>query len=210
MESTKAGARAGGRRGGWRRGLGCARREEPARPCHPCPAAANKRPPTPFRPRAPSEAAARLQGCITWSPRVKQSCQPQVHGLVPKQGSRWGGSSETRGEISQTRRENAQLRPGSVREGIGSFLDQSLEAGARQPNPNERRLRGGRAPAPRAHPARPRPGGRPAGGREGAPGPRSPSCLPAATAARGAGGDSSDVPGEAERSGLTRGLGARS
>lgn len=145
-----------------------------------------------------------------WSPRVKQSCQPQVHGLVPKQRSRWGGSSETRGEISQTRRENAQLRPGSVRAGIGSFLDESLEAGARQPNPNERRLRGGRAPAPRAHPARPRPGGRPAGGREGAPGPRSPSCLPAATAARGAGGDSSDVPGEAERSGLTRGLGARS
>lgn len=211
MKSTKAGGRAGGRRGGWWRGLGRARREEPARPCgpcHPCPVAADKRPPTPFRPRAPSEAAARLQGCITWSPRVKWSCQPQVHGLVPKQGSWWG--DRHRPGVKSAKHEEKTPNSDRARSARVSapFLAEVWKRVHANQIPNEQRLRGGRAPAPRVHPARPRPGGQPAGGRERAPGPRSPSCLPAAPAARGAGGDSRGVPDEAERSGPSCGLSA--
>lgn len=82
--------REGGREGRGRRGgeggPGRARREAPA-PATSArgPGRRNKDP----RPgRLPSERGRRAReprprGCITWSQRVKRSCQPQVHGLVP-------------------------------------------------------------------------------------------------------------------------------
>lgn len=207
----RAGGQPGRREEGWVAAGGSG---EPDARSPPAPATSARPPPT-KDPRFPSDRGRRAR-----QQRASRAALPGRQGLSdlvsPKfmvwfqSKARGGGILRDRGEISQTRRENAQLRPGSVRAGLGFFLGESLEAGARQPNPKERRLRGGRAPATRAHPARPRPGGRPAGGREGAPGPRSPSCLLAATAARGAGGASRGVPGEAERSGLSRGLSARS
>lgn len=67
------------------------------------PAAVNKRPPTRPPPSFPTAGSGRAseprpRGCITWSPRVKRCCQPQVHGSDPERGNR-----------SATRRENAPV-----------------------------------------------------------------------------------------------------
>lgn len=72
---------AGGR--GWRRGARARRTRSPPLPARLAAATKDPRPG-----RLPSDHRRRArglcpQGCITWSQRVKRSCQPQVHGWVP-------------------------------------------------------------------------------------------------------------------------------
>lgn len=107
------------------------------------------------------------------------------------------GDQERPGGNQPNTKRKRPTRPGSVRAGLG-FLGESLEAGARQPNPKERRLRG-RAPATRADIQRGRgQGGRPAGGRRSAR-PAFAQLPPWLLLRRAGTAGPRGVPGEAER-----------
>lgn len=146
--------------------------------------------------RLPSDCRLRArrlcpQGCITWSQRVKRSCQPQVHGWVPLAGFTMGDRQRPGENQPNTRRENAQLRPGSVRKSL-SCPCQSLKR-MHEPDPYGSGSFGAAGSLRRAHiQARPSQAGR--GGRERAR-PALARCLQAAPATRGAGGDPKNVPG---------------
>lgn len=202
QESTKGSGGGVGERGR-------ARQTPAARPCyHPGPAAAaTKDPSTPAS--SPATAGSEQlshptpppQGCgenITWSPGVPQSCQPQVHGLVPPPGSlRLDHQTPLPGVSNQNPQQRKRPTPaGPVRSTSLCVLLiplQSLKAEAREPNPNRSRnsssgrssstrlLRGSRESAPRAHIQRSQVQGGWQGDGEGA-GPRALRVAPAGRA----------------------------
>lgn len=166
---------------------GRARQTPAARPCyHPGPAAAaTKDPSTPAS--SPATAGGEQlshptpppQGCgdnVTWSPGVRRSCQPQVHGLGPPPGSlrldhHTLPPRESNQNPQQRKRPTPAGRARSTSLCVLLIPLQSLKAEAREPNPNRSRnsssghssssfsssssstrlLRGSRESAPRAH-----------------------------------------------------------
>lgn len=153
-----------------------------------------------------------------WSQRVKRSCQPQVHGLGPWQGSRWviirnqGENTKAHGE------KTPNSKPARSAKSLSLLLPrQSLRADAREPNPNRSRssLRAAesqrRAHTSSAAESRRAAGGRPARARRPPPG-RSCGARGPGGAAGGSRGASraGKLAGEVQRCGPSRRRGARS
>lgn len=129
---------------------------------------------------------------VTWSPGVRRSCQPQVHGLSPPSGSLRVDHHTPPGESNQNPRQRKRPTPaGPARSASLCVLLiplQSLKAEAREPNPNRSRngsrassnktrlLQGSRESAPRAHIQRSQVPGGWRGDGEGARPARSPAC----------------------------------
>lgn len=152
-----------------------------------------------------------------WSQRVKRSCQPQVHGLGPWQGSRWviirnqGENTKAHGE------KTPNSNPARSAKSLSAPSSPKSESGCKRTKsePESQQPSGGREPAPRAHIQC----GRVQAGGGRAPGPRSPAAsLPllrrtgpggAAGGSRGA-SRAGKLAGEVERCGPSRRRGARS
>ena len=131
-------------------------------------------------------------GNITWSPGVRRSCQPQVHGLSPPSGSLRVDHHTPPGESNQNPRQRKRPTPaGPARSTSLCVLLiplQSLKAEAREPNPNRilngsrasssstRLLHGSQESTPRAHIHRSQVPGGWRGDGEGARPARSPGC----------------------------------
>ncbi|XP_012923206.1 synapsin-1 [Heterocephalus glaber] len=176
VQSGRRGGVGAGSEGGGARAPGQGR-QSVSPPGRPSPRARPPQQKTPTRP-PPSDRGdePRPPSCITWSQGVRRCCQPRVRGLGP--GLPTPERQETGRETTKSsRRENAQLQPGSVR---GSLLlpRQNLKAEPREPDPNRAAVSGAAEPARHVSSA--------AGPVAGPGGKRAPS-LPPRAPARGAG-----------------------